>query len=236
MPIQPVGARVLIVDDETALRHALRTSLVASGFAVEEAASGEEAIKVFNRAPLDLVLLDINMPGIGGVETCRQLRETARHVGIVMVTVRGGEDDKVRALDAGADDFVTKPYRFRELLARMNAVLRRVRIHDAPQPSVLEVGDLELNLEERLLRKRGVEIHLSPTEFDLIACLFRGHGAPVTHTKLLRIVWGPEYGNELEYLRTYIRALRKKIEDDPAHPIYLVTEPWVGYRLCGPIA
>jgi len=210
--------------------------LVASGFAVEEAASGEEAIKIFNRAPLDLVLLDINMPGIGGVETCRQLRETARHVGIVMVTVRGGEDDKVRALDAGADDFVTKPYRFRELLARMNAVLRRVRIHDAPQPSVLEVGDLELNLEERLLRKRGVEIHLSPTEFDLIACLFRGHGAPVTHTKLLRIVWGPEYGNELEYLRTYIRALRKKIEDDPAHPIYLVTEPWVGYRLCGPIA
>jgi two-component system KDP operon response regulator KdpE len=232
--VSPSTARVLIVDDETALRHALRTSLEASGFAVVEAASGEEALKVFNRAPLDLVLLDINMPGMGGIETCRQLRETTRHVGIVMVTVRGAEDDKVRALDAGADDFVTKPYRYRELLARIHAVLRRMRILDAPQASVLHLGDLDLNLDERLLRKRGAEIHLSPTEFDLIACLFRNQGAPVTHTKLLRTVWGPEYGNELEYLRTYIRALRKKIEDDPAHPVYLVTEPWVGYRLYGP--
>jgi two-component system, OmpR family, KDP operon response regulator KdpE len=232
--VLPSGVRVLIVDDENALRQALRTLLEVSGFAVEEAASGEEALKVFNRAPLDLVLLDINMPGIGGIETCRRLREMERRVGIVMVTVQGTEEDKVRALDAGADDFITKPYRYRELLARIHAVLRRVRILDAPQASVLQVGDMELNLDERLLRKRGAEIHLSPTEFDLIACLFRNHGAPVTHTKLLRTVWGPEYGNELEYLRTYIRALRKKLEDDPAHPVYLVTEPWVGYRLCGP--
>jgi two-component system KDP operon response regulator KdpE len=192
------SARVLIVDDETALRHALRTSLEASGFTVDEAASGEEALKVFNRAPLDLVLLDINIPGIGGVETCQKLRGMARYVGIVMLTVRGTEDDKVNALDAGADDFVTKPYRYRELLSRINAVLRRVRIHDDPEPSVLRVGNLELNLEDRLLRKRGAEIHLSPTEFDLIACLFRNQGTPVTHTKLLRSVWGPEYGNELE--------------------------------------
>ncbi len=231
--MSPSGARILIVDDETALRQALRSSLVASDFTVEEAASGEEALKASNRTPLDLVLLDINMPGIGGIETCRRLREMARHVGIVMVTVRGAEDDKVKALDAGADDFVTKPYRYRELLSRINAVLRRVRIHDAPLASVLRVGDLELNLEERLLRKRNEEIHLSPTEFDLMACLFRNQGAPVTHSKLLRTVWGPEYGSELEYLRTYIRALRKKIEDDPAHPAYLVTEPWLGYRLCG---
>jgi two-component system, OmpR family, KDP operon response regulator KdpE len=235
MAVLPSGARVLIVDDEAALRRALRTSLVASGFTVTEAESGEDAIKVFNRAPLDLVLLDINMPGIGGIETCQQLREMAGHVGILMVTVRGAEDDKVRALDAGADDFVTKPYRYRELLARIHAVLRRVRIHDAPQASVLQIGDLELNLEDRLLRKRGTEIRLSPTEFDLIACLFRHHGGPVTHSRLLRTVWGPEYGGEVEYLRTYMRALRKKIEDDPAHPAYLLTEPWVGYRLCRPL-
>ena len=191
MAVSSSSASILIVDDETALRRALRTSLEASGFAVEEAATGEGAHKIFNRAPLDLLLLDINMPGMGGIETCRQIRDVARHVGIVMLTVRGAEDDKVKALDAGADDFVTKPYRYRELLARINAVLRRVRIKDVSPASVLQVGDLELNLDARLLRKRGAEIHLSPTEFDLMACLFRHRGTPVTHTMLLRTVWGP---------------------------------------------
>ena len=227
--------RVLIVDDEPSYRRALRTSLAASGFTVEEMETGEDAIKAFNRARFDLVLLDINMPGISGVETCRQLREMARDVGIVMVTVRGAEDDKVQALEAGADDFVTKPYRFRELLARLQAVLRRVRIHNDPPDSILHAGDLELNLDQRVLRKRGAEIHLSPTEFDLMAYLFRHQGGPVTHLRLLRAVWGLEYGNEFEYLRSYVKTLRKKIEDDPAHPRYLLTEPWVGYRLCDPL-
>jgi two-component system KDP operon response regulator KdpE len=231
---QREDCRVLIVDDEPSYRWALRTALSAVGFTVEEVESGEHALKSFNRARLDLALLDINLPGISGVETCRRLREIAPDAGIVMLTVRGSENDKVQALEAGADDFVTKPYRLRELLARMQAVMRRVRLHNAPPSSVLHAGELELDLDHRVLRKRGAQIHLSPTEFDVMAYLFRHQGGPVTHVRLLRAVWGLEYGNELEYLRSYIKALRKKIEDDPAHPKYLLTEARVGYRLCDP--
>jgi two-component system, OmpR family, KDP operon response regulator KdpE len=225
--------RILIVDDEPALRRALRTSLAASGFAVSEAANGGDAIEQFARSRCDLVLLDINMPGIDGIQTCSNLRRSAPGVGIVMLTVRDAEDDKVRALEAGADDFVTKPYRFRELLARVRAVLRRVNAAP-PSAGVLRAGDLELDLDLRILRKSHAEIHLSPTEFDLISYMFRHPGAPLTHAQLLRAVWGPEYGNELEYLRSYIRMLRKKIEDDSARPQYILTEPWVGYRFRNP--
>lgn len=226
-------SRILIVDDEPALRRALRTCLAASGFVVDEARNDEEAIEHFARNRCDLVLLDINMPGTSGFETCRSLRGMADNVGIVMVTVRDSEDDKVRALEAGADDFVTKPYRFRELVARMRAVLRRVKA-GPPAAGVLSAGDLQIDLERRILRKARAEIHLSPTEFDLIAFLFRHQGAPLTHAQLLRAVWGPEYGSELEYLRSYIRMLRKKIEDDPARPRYILTEPWLGYRFHNP--
>jgi len=225
--------RILIVDDEPALRRALRTSLAASGFSVSEAANGKDAVEQFGRNRCDLILLDINMPGEDGIQTCLRLRHSAPGVGIVMLTVRDAEDDKVRALEAGADDFVTKPYRFRELLARVRAVLRRVNAAP-PAAGVLHAGDLELDLDHRILRKSHAEIHLSPTEFDLIAYLFRHPGAPLTHAQLLRAVWGPEYGNELEYLRSYIRMLRKKIEDDPARPQYILTEPWVGYRFRNP--
>ncbi|HKE27745.1 MAG TPA: response regulator transcription factor [Bryobacteraceae bacterium] len=220
--------RILIVDDEPALRRALRTALFASGFTVDEASNGEQAIDQFSRSPADLVLLDINMPGIGGVETCRRLRNLGAEAGIVMITVRDSEDDQVRALEAGADDYVIKPYRFRELLARVKAVLRRIKPH--ARSTVRRMGDLELDLENRGLKKAGADVHLSPTEFDLMAFFFEHRGAPLTHAKLLRSIWGPEYGGELEYLRSYVRMLRKKIEDDPARPVYLVTEPWVGYR------
>ena len=232
MASQLKDCRVLIVDDEPSYRWALKTALSAVGLTVEDVESGEHALKAFNRARFDLALLDINLPGISGVDTCRQLREMASDVGIIMLTVRGGENDKVQALESGADDFVTKPYRLRELLARLQAVVRRVRLHESPPLSVLHAGELELDLDQRVLRKRGAQIHLSPTEFDVMAYLFRHQGGPVTHVRLLRAVWGLEYGSELEYLRSYIKALRKKIEDDPAHPKYLLTEARVGYRLC----
>jgi two-component system KDP operon response regulator KdpE len=227
-------AKILVVDDEPALRQALRTSLTASGFAVSEARNGDEALRSFDPAQCDLVLLDINMPGIGGVETCRRLRALAPEVGIVMVTVRDFEDDKVRALESGADDFITKPYRFRELLARVRSVLRRVTAHQVAPESVLRAGDLELDVEHGILRKAGAEIHLAPKELELITFFLRHQGVPLPHARLLQAVWGPEFGNELEYLRSYVRMLRKKIEDDPARPEYILTEPWVGYRFVNP--
>jgi two-component system KDP operon response regulator KdpE len=230
----PRPLHVLVVDDEPALRKVFRTSLAASGFAIEEARSGEEAVDILPQHPFDLVLLDINMPGIGGVEACREIRALAPKIGILMVTVRDAESDMVRALEAGADDYVTKPVRFRELVARMRAVLRRLEADSATQPTIIRIGDLEMNLERHSLRKAGNLIHLTPTEFDLLVLLMRNHDAPVTHAKLLRTIWGPEYGTELDYLRSYVRTLRKKIEDDPAIPKYILTEPWVGYRFCDP--
>jgi len=226
----------LLVDDEPSFRRALRTSLAASGFTVDEAPNGEEAIAMLAERPFDLVLLDINMPGIGGVETCREVRSLSPRIGIVMVTVRDTENDMVKALEAGADDYITKPVRFRELVARLRAVVRRLRVEDALESDVFRVGDLELDVKRRLLYRDGESVHLTPTEFHLLALLMRHQGTLVTHAQLLRSIWGPEYGTELDYLRSYVKALRKKIEDNPSQPKYILTEPWVGYRLCDPSA
>jgi two-component system KDP operon response regulator KdpE len=225
---------VLVVDDEPALRKTIRASLAASGFTVEEAGTGGEAVGAIQQRPFDLVLLDVNMPGMSGVEACRQIRAYAPRMGIIMVTVRDAEEDKVRALEAGADDYVTKPFRFRELIARLGAVLRRTRTDLGAEPGILRAGALKMDLEHHLLWKGSEEIRLSPKEFELLSFLMKSQGVPLTHTKLLRAVWGPEYGDELEYLRTYVRMLRKKIEDDPARPAYIQTEPWVGYRFRDP--
>ena len=225
---------VLIVDDEASLRKTLRTSLTASGFAVAEARNGEEAVATIQAHPFDLVLLDINMPGIGGIEACRRIRSTSPHAGIVMITVRDFDDDKVRGLEAGADDYVTKPFKLRELTARLRAVLRRTSLQAAAEPVVLEIGNLEIDFERRLFWRDGEEVHLSPREFDLLAFMMKNCGFPLTHVKLLRSIWGPEYGGELEYLRSYVRMLRKKIEDDPENPSYILTEPWIGYRFHDP--
>jgi two-component system KDP operon response regulator KdpE len=224
----------LLVDDEPSFRRALRTSLAASGFAVEEAPSGEDAIAILAQRPFDLMLLDMNMPGVGGVETCREVRAFLPRIGIVMITVRDSEGDMVKALEAGADDYLTKPVRFRELVARLRAVSRRLHAEDAAELLVLRVGDLELDVNRRLLYRGGEFVHLTPTEFHLLALLMRNQGCLVTHAQLLRSIWGPEYGTELDYLRSYVKALRKKIEENPARPKYLLTEPWVGYRLCNP--
>jgi two-component system, OmpR family, KDP operon response regulator KdpE len=225
---------VLVVDDEPSLRKTLRTSLVASGFAVSEARNGEEALGVVQQQPFDLVLLDINMPGAGGIDACRKIRSFAPQVGIIMVTVRDSENDKVHALEAGADDYVTKPFRLRELVARLRAVQRRTQRKDASEPEILKAGNLEVDIKRRLMLRGGAPVHLSPKEFELLAYMMQNQGVPLTHTRLLRSIWGPEYGNELEYLRSYVKALRKKIEDDPANPEYILTEPWVGYRFRNP--
>jgi two-component system KDP operon response regulator KdpE len=228
------GFSILVVDDEPSLRKVIRASLAAGGYIVEEVGTGSEAVGLLHRRSFDLVLLDINMPGLNGLDACRKIRSIAPHTGIVMVTVRDAEEDKVRALEAGADDYVTKPFRFRELVARIGAVLRRTRRQSLGEPNLVEAGDLRVDFRRRKLWKRAEEIHLSPKEFDLLAFLMKNQGAPMTHAKLLGAVWGPEYGGELEYLRSYVRMLRKKIEDDPAQPFYLMTEPWVGYRFNNP--
>jgi two-component system KDP operon response regulator KdpE len=231
MSSKPV--RVLVVDNDPAMRRALRNSMVAQGYEVGEARSGEEAVQEIAQRPADLVLLDVEMPGIGGMETCRRIRSIHPKSGILMITVCDTEENKIQALEAGADDYITKPFSLRELLARLRAVARRLATHPA-QGTFLQIGDLQLNLERRSLRRAGVPIHLSPIEFSLLAYLMQHADIPIEHGKLLRTVWGPEYGCELEYLRTYIKRLRKKIENDAMHPEYLLTVPWMGYRFCNP--
>jgi len=226
-------SNVLVVDDEPPLRKVLQTSLTARGFAVEEANSAERALEIVSQRPFDIVLLDISMPGMGGLEACRRIRTLIPHMGIVMVTVRDSEQDVVHALEAGADDYITKPFRFGELVARLRAVLRRT-VPENAGVTVLQAGNLEIDFDRRLLRRAGEPVHLTPTEFDLLALLMRNQGVLLPHAKLLRTIWGPEYGEELEYLRAYVRTLRKKIEDDPAQPKYILTEPWVGYRFHNP--
>ena len=232
MRLKPIN--LLVVDDEPAIRRVLRTSLGATGYAIQEAAKGEAALGTFQSARSDLVLLDINMPGMSGIETCRRIRQISPEIGIVMISVRGREDDQVQALEAGADDYVIKPFRLRELLARLRAVYRRTHLPETTQPTILRAGDLKIDLENRIVWKADQRVHVSHKEFDILAFLMRHSNTPIPHAKLLQAVWGPEYGGELEYLRTYVRHLRKKIEVDPARPEYILTEPWLGYRFRDP--
>ena len=225
---------LLLVEDDTSIRRGLKATLSALRFEIGEASTGEEALTRLRMVDYDLILMDLNMPGMGGVETCRRVRREFPQISILAVTVRDSEEDKVEALDAGADDYITKPFQIRELTARIRAVLRRSR---TPPPAVeerVQVGIFELHPARRLLKKRGKEIRLTPTEFDLIAYLMSHAGHPILHAKLLSSVWGPEYGNELEYLRTFMRQLRKKLEDDAAHPKYMLTDSHIGYRFREP--
>jgi len=228
--------RVLVVDDDSQLRRTLRLSLRTRGFAVLEAAGAGEAMEVIAKDAVDLALLDINMPVVSGLELCRQIRAQGLQIGIVMVTVRDAEKDVVQALEAGADDYIVKPFRSSELTARCQAVLRRTLPSPEIKDTSITAGDLELDLGQRVFRKAGKVVRLTPTEFSLLAVLMKNKGMSMTHTKLLRAVWGPEYGQELEYLRSYIRLLRKKIEVDPTKPTHLVTEPGLGYRFNCPDA
>ncbi len=226
----PSPGKVLIVDDESSIRRALLGTLQSLGFEVAEAATGEAALHLIQATRYDVVLLDINMPGMGGIQTCREIRRLSARLAIVMLTVRDSEDDKIKALDAGADDYVTKPFHVRELAARIRAAVRRSRMPQADLSQVIRIGDIELDPARRLVRKAGETIRLTPKEFDLLHYLMSHAGLPVTHARLLQAIWGPEYGGELEYLRTFVRQLRKKLQDNAANPIYLLTDSHVGYR------
>ena len=222
--------KVLIVDDESSIRRALHITLQGMGFDVDDASTGEAALHLVREAGYDVVLLDINMPGIGGIRACREIRRSLPRLGILMLTVRDREEDKVAALDAGADDYITKPFNIRELAARIRAAVRRSSASHIDPDAIIRIGNIELDPARRLVRKTGEPVHLTPKEFDLLRFLMAHAGLPITHARLLHAVWGPEYGGELEYLRTFVRQLRKKLEDDPAEPAYLLTDSHVGYR------
>jgi two-component system KDP operon response regulator KdpE len=225
----PDQGTVLIVDDERSIRVSLRTILSSIGFTIIEAGRGEEALALVRTAQFDAVLLDINMPGMGGVEVCRVMRKSSPLLPIVMLTVQGNEERKVAAFEAGADDYITKPFHLGELTARLRAAVRRGKASDGGS-IVITVGDVRLDPERHLVQKNGRQVHLTPKQFELLQYLMTNAGRPVPHAKLLRSVWGPEYGGELEYLRTFVRQIRMKIEDDPANPKYLLTESHIGYR------
>jgi len=223
--------RILIADDEPQITRVLRTGLSTHGYDVRVAADGETALDTFNDWHPDLVVTDLSMPNMDGLELCGRLRVISQ-VPIIVLSVKGEEKTKVEALDAGADDYVTKPFGIEELLARIRATLRR-----APAPSsedadttVLEAGDFRLDMETRKVIVLGKEIHLTPKEFELLAHLMRQSGKVLTHRKLLTAIWGTNYSEQTEYLRVFIGQLRKKIEPDAASPRYILTEPWIGYR------
>jgi two-component system KDP operon response regulator KdpE len=223
-------AKILIVDDEPQLRRVMSTTLVANGYTVEQARTGEEALDKLREQKPDLVLLDLNMPGMGGLETCRELRRSC-DIAIIILSVRNTEKDKVQALDAGADDYVSKPFSTPELLARIRAALRRLPVSPDSGSQIIALGKVTVNFIQRRVTSDDREIRLTPKEFDLLQYLANNPDQPVPHRRLLQAVWGPDYGDEVEYLRVFINQLRKKIEADPSHPVYILTEPWVGYRL-----
>ena len=221
---------VLIVEDDAGIRQSLFETLTALGFVIGEANNGEEALLRLRMINYDAVLLDINMPGMGGIETCRRIHHSSPHIPIVMLTVRDEQDDKVEALDAGADDYVTKPFQIRELTARLRSAIRRSKTPTIPSDSTVVIGSVMLDADRHRVEKMGQEVRLTPKEFTMLRYLMEHAGRPVPHNRLLTFVWGSEYGNEREYLRVLINQLRKKIEDDPAHPEYILTESHIGYR------
>jgi two-component system KDP operon response regulator KdpE len=222
------GQRVLVVDDETPIRRYLRTALSAEGFAVYEAANGQEAISAVVADHPDIIILDLGLPDLDGIEVTRRLREWSQ-TPIIILSVREAENDKIAALDAGADDYLTKPFGTGELMARMRVAARRLA--SKPDDPVLKVGDLKMDVSRRLVSVDENPIALTPTEYEILRLLMQYAGKVLTHRQLLRQVWGTAYESEMHLLRVNISNLRRKIEADPARPYYLLTEPGVGYRL-----
>lgn len=224
--------KILIVDDDAQIRRVLRVLLEREKYELAEASSGEEALRKLNEFHPDLVLLDLNLPGIGGLETCRAIRAMSG-APIIVLTVRDEEADKIAVLDAGGDDYVTKPFAREELLARIRAALRRAPAPSAgPQKFVID--DLEIDFKTRRVRKGGKPVHLTPKEYDLLRYLVMHRGKPISHRELLQDVWGADYGEQRPLLRVFITTLRGKIESEPGKPQYILTDPWLGYRFADP--
>jgi two-component system KDP operon response regulator KdpE len=226
--------RLLIVEDDSALRRSLCTTLGSLGFDVAEASNGEDALTSVRLMDFETILLDINMPGMGGIEACRRIRRIFTKTPILVLTVRDSEDDKVDALEAGADDYVTKPFRTRELTARIRAAIRRFRAPETPEEMTIVNGAIMLDPVRRRVERSGTVVHLTPREFDALSFLMTHAGRPVTHARLLAVLRGPGFGDERSYLRVLIGQLRKKLEDDAANPIYLLTDSCIGYRFREP--
>lgn len=223
------AGRILVVDDEAQIRRIMRATLAGSGYEVDDARTGEEALDKVREFRPDLVLLDMNMPGMGGLAACRALRADP-NIAIIMLTVRNSEIDKVQALDAGADDFVTKPFSTPELMARIRAALRRVPASPQTTPPRVQVRELVIDFNARTVSNGALSSRLTPKELDLLRYLTQHANEAVPHRELLQAVWGPDYGDQVDYLRVFIRNLRKKIERNPESPEYITTEPWIGYR------
>jgi len=224
-------ARILVVDDEPQLTRVLRTGLKSRGYDVRAAADGLAGFEAFNDWRPDLVITDLAMPNVDGLELCRRLRAISQ-VPIIVLSAKGEEKTKVEALDLGADDFVTKPFGIDELLARVRASLRRAKAPAANEATqtTLDSGDFHVDLETREITVRGKSIHLTPKEFDLLVYFIKHSGKVLTHRTLLAALWGGNYVEQNEYLRVFVGNLRKKIEPDAASPRYILTEPWIGYR------
>lgn len=220
---------ILLIDDEPQIRRVLRASLTSHGASVLDVQNGEEALALLRNQTVDLVLLDMNMPGMGGLETCRAIRN-GWDIPIIIVSVRESDKDKVEALDAGADDFVSKPFSFDELMARIRAALRRSGFASDTTPKKVSAPGLEIDFEQRRVVVSGKPVRLTPTEFDILRYLIANANKPVPHRRLLQAIWGPEYGEQIEYLRVFINQLRKKIEPAGARPVFITTEPRIGYR------
>jgi two-component system KDP operon response regulator KdpE len=222
-------ARILLVDDEVAIQRALGPLLRGRGYQVDVAGTGRDALRLFEERTPDLIVLDLGLPDIEGTEVCRRIRVSSK-TPIIVLSARGADTDKVNALDLGADDYVTKPFSPDELLARIRVALRRLSSDDEGQTGVLRAGDLTIDYDRRRVLREDVEIRLTPKEFDLLSLLAQNHDRVLTHRAILKAVWGPNAVEQPEHLWTLVALLRKKIEPDPAHPRYLLSEPWVGYR------
>ena len=225
------AGRILVVDDERQVRRLMRSMLATAGYEVDDATTGEEALKKIAGFHPDLVLLDMNMPGMGGLAACHEIRNGSA-IAIIMLTVRNTEQDKIAALDAGADDFVTKPFSTPELLARIRAALRRTPVPPTA-PMRIRAGDLRIDFTAHTIASGGTTTHLTPKELQLLRFLVQRPNQAISHRELLQTIWGSECGDQIDYLRTMVRSLRKKVEIDPDHPQFILTEPWIGYRFNG---